>query len=400
MNIIKWLKNEIKEHSKSQYIDKVAEDTGWPKKRVREEMKKASEMGFSYRYYAQKKLWKKTPEQLEKHAEFFARKQTAHKEERERDMADIMKESGMSKAELTQKIREAHFNCGASFYDYKVFRMWEMTDDQMKTFYTKGVFDRLYEKYNSNSEEIKKLASKVRFAKEFSGFINRRCFTNGKNLSWEKFLSDISGLDALFAKPTASSKGQGAEIIRFSDFKDEREIFEYISSKKYMIFEELIKQHHDLAKLSDSSVNTVRVVTIVDKGVCHIVFTMLKMGVDNFVDNLTGGGIVADVDPQTGIIRTNGFNKATEEFEKHPVSGTVIKGFQIPLWEELLDMCKAAAMRLADKNIGLVGWDVAIGEDKIYLVEGNSIPGHELPEMPYVRTKHGRVSEILPFLEE
>lgn len=42
MNIIKWFKNEIKEHSKSQYIDKVAEDTGWPKKRVREEMKKAS----------------------------------------------------------------------------------------------------------------------------------------------------------------------------------------------------------------------------------------------------------------------------------------------------------------------------------------------------------------------
>ena len=46
-------------------------------------------------------------------------------------MAEIMKESGMSKAELTQKIREAHFNCGASFYDYKVFRMWEMTDEQM-----------------------------------------------------------------------------------------------------------------------------------------------------------------------------------------------------------------------------------------------------------------------------
>ena len=386
-------------NNKSKHVQKVMNDTGWSEKKVKEEMKKAAELGFTNSYYANHKLWAKTPEQLKKHAVYWKEKQEYQAKEREKFIAHIMEETGWSKTETVEEIREAYYLCGASIYDYTVFRMWELTDEEKKTMYTKGVFDKLFEKYNTDPVAMQTLVFKGRFAKEFSDLMNRRWFTNGTSMVWgEKFSRKIDGLTEVFAKPTASSKGRGAEKIVFSDFKDEREIYDYMKSKSYTLFEELIKQHSAINAINDSSVNTIRVITLVDNGVCHHLFTSFRIGAGKLVDNFSAGGIVADIDPETGIVRTDAFNRKGERFVEHPISGVTIKDFQIPLWDQVLELTETAALRMAPQGVGIVGWDVAVGEDKVYLVEGNSRPGHELPQLPYVCEKKGVKYVLDPYL--
>ena len=394
------LKGWIDRNSRKKYIQTVMQEAGWSEAKTKEEMKKAEQMGFTYAYYAKRKLWAKTPEQLEKHAEYWKEKQLQQEEEKKQDLAYIMQQTGWSKTEAVEKIRQAYHLCGASLYDYTLFKMWDLTEEQQKTIYTKAVFDQLFEKYNTDPISIQTLVYKGRFAKEFSDLMNRRWFTNGTSLKWENFPRKIAGLNEVFAKPTASTKGKGAEKIVFSDFKDNRELYDYMKSKSYMIFEEVIKQHPAIAAINESSVNTIRVVTIVDNGVCHHVFTSFRIGAGKLVDNFSAGGIVADIDPKTGIVRTAAFNRVGEGFAKHPLSGLDIKGFQIPLWDQVLEMTRTAAMRMAPLGVGIVGWDVAVGEDKVYLVEGNSRPGHELPQLPYVDVKKGVKYVIEPFLTQ
>ena len=56
----------------------------------------------------------------------------------------------------------------------------------------------------------------------------------------------------------------------------------------------------------------------------------------------------------------------------------MFENFQIPRYEEV----KSLAIKATDKLPGLryVGWDIAITEDKVILVEGNGMPGIQISE--------------------
>ena len=60
------------------------------------------------------------------------------------------------------------------------------------------------------------------------------------------------------------------------------------------------------------------------------------------------------------------------QFEAHPLTGTRFIGFQIPLWNQVLDLVRAAARRAyALPQCHWIGWDIAILPDGVALVEGN-----------------------------
>lgn len=53
-------------------------------------------------------------------------------------------------------------------------------------------------------------------------------------------------------------------------------------------------------------------------------------------------------------------------------------GYQIPNWDKVIEGSKRAAEHLP--QIGFIGWDVAITENGIQLIEGNHNPDYELLE--------------------
>lgn len=68
-------------------------------------------------------------------------------------------------------------------------------------------------------------------------------------------------------------------------------------------------------------------------------------------------------------------------YERHPRSGCLLKGYQIPYWDKVMDICREAAHKVP--QMGYIGWDVAITKDGPLFIEANNMPGHDaFPQMP------------------
>ena len=54
-------------------------------------------------------------------------------------------------------------------------------------------------------------------------------------------------------------------------------------------------------------------------------------------------------------------------------------GFEIPLWDAIKQEVTKAAQLISE--VAYIGWDVAILEDSVALIEGNHDPGHDVVQM-------------------
>ena len=86
---------------------------------------------------------------------------------------------------------------------------------------------------------------------------------------------------------------------------------------------------------------------------------------------MAAGNLAASIDLQTGRVDGPGvYSDITKEDELiHPVTKTVIIGFEIPFWEECLEVVKSAALH--NINNRSIGWDVAITDEGPELIEAN-----------------------------
>ena len=89
------------------------------------------------------------------------------------------------------------------------------------------------------------------------------------------------------------------------------------------------------------------------------------------IDNGGAGGFLAAIDEATGKIVTPGKTEFGEVIEVHPDTDIPLVGFQIPKWDELLELVKELPTVLPEQKY--VGWDLALSETRGWvLVEGNS----------------------------
>ena len=144
------------------------------------------------------------------------------------------------------------------------------------------------------------------------------------------------------------------------------------------IVEDKVIQHEAIAALCPTSVNTIRIATLLGDKQEGIVYAFIRIGNGKVMDNVDCGGMAAPVDIETGVIKAVGANKAGEAYEIHPMTGKKIPGTQIPYWEEAKKMC-LEAMQIVPQ-VRFVAWDVAITPDGPVFIEGNSFPSHAVPQ--------------------
>ncbi len=128
------------------------------------------------------------------------------------------------------------------------------------------------------------------------------------------------------------------------------------------IVQEAIHQHPLLDKINSTSVNTVRIITLYENGVCTPLSSVLRMGIDGSrVDNCSSGGIVCGI-TKGGVLKGVAYDAMANAYYCHPqgydFGGTILVGF---------DKCLALAKKLATRFYGvsrLISWDFAIGEDE------------------------------------
>lgn len=206
--------------------------------------------------------------------------------------------------------------------------------------------------------------------------------------------------DGFIVKPRFGTGGFGIEVYR--SCIDEDSIRTYLKNKVdkgEFVLEELISQHPDMASFNPQSVNTVRIMSIVNnQGDVDLLGAIFRMGNGHFVDNYSSGGLIASVDMITGVVDSLGKTKVTikqEGFEFHPCTHQRIKGFQIPFWAETIEMVR----ELAALNSGLrsVGWDIAITNNGPELIEGNRFWDVHLFQVP---GNKGKLEKILPYIDK
>lgn len=135
------------------------------------------------------------------------------------------------------------------------------------------------------------------------------------------------------------------------------------------VAQKLIVQHEILSEIHPSSVNTLRVISLLMNGKVNILSTVLRMGVNgNKVDNASAGGITCGV-LDNGKLKDVAYSADGVRFEKHP-QGYIFSDCVIPNFEKVIHMVETCHEKMG--HFRLVSWDIAIGEDgEPILIEAN-----------------------------
>lgn len=185
-------------------------------------------------------------------------------------------------------------------------------------------------------------------------------------------------------KPSNFYYGIGVHKVSLNDCNtDIRTVFENLlkeaamtherhpSQQQKMVLEELIEQDESLAMLHPSSVNAIRATAVKGAdGNIHLFHPWIKVGVNGtFVASAALDGFDAEIDPETGIVITDGYQESGNVYSVHPNSGITIKGFQIPKWNELLALVDELMAKLPEYRY--IGWDLVLTPKGWCVMEGN-----------------------------
>lgn len=203
------------------------------------------------------------------------------------------------------------------------------------------------------------------------GFIHRR-WLYVPDSTYEQFTDLLSSVDCII-KPADGSLGIGVKKIFRQDASEQtRELYEKCVRAK-MLLEECVKGCKELQAFHPQSLNSIRLVTMAFRGKAVAFGALFRMGIgDMIIDNVHAGGFCTQVNMETGVIESNGLTTSGLLVTKHPDTGLVIKGTQIPHWDEIVDFCLRAAR--VTKNI-ITGWDIVVTDDgQVELIEVNNRP--------------------------
>ncbi len=207
--------------------------------------------------------------------------------------------------------------------------------------------------------------------------------------------------DSIFIKKTlAGSCGSNIfKLFLHQLIRDTEDIEKFYTQiiKSEFLFQETIKQHHELNILNSSCLNTIRFDTFIDsEGVADIISGYIRMSINNScVDNISLGGCQVGIDLRTGKLKKFGYtpirNFGVKVLTEHPVSKIKFEDFNIPYFSQAKELVLKTAICMP--GLRLVGWDVAIGESGPVLVEGNSdydITGNDLVAGGYLANSNFR----------
>lgn len=266
-----------------------------------------------------------------------------------------------------------YFQYGCDFDEYFLYDFEGKTHLMRSQYVTQNRREGWYRKFNREDLHIL-YDDKGRTYESYKKFYRRECFTVRGPEDEQGFYDFLSRHPQFFAKDALGFCGQGVEKRSVQDIGDPAEYFRSLLKRVPVHLEEPIRQGKELAAIHRQSVNTVRMLTVTDRyGNIHIFECCLRMGCgDSVVDNYSAGGMIAVIDPDTGVSIGDGRDKRRRPRATHPDSGVRLRGFRLPDWQGLRAMLEELVKVVPE--VRLYGWDFAWSEDGWILVEINQNP--------------------------
>ncbi len=269
---------------------------------------------------------------------------------------------------------------GAGITDYFQYRFYRRPHRKRREFMVYRQRMWLVRKLN-HREKREIFDQKPLFNQTFSAYL-RRQWLDMNSASYPEFCRFAKDNERFLVKPVRGSHGLGIRVEEVPVSSDLEDLYKKLQAEEVLL-EELIVQHQELAAFNPSSVNTVRVVTLIDEeGQVQFMTANLRLGRGDFyADNFHHDGIAALLDTGSGQVISPAVDKKLKSYSLHPLSGKQISGFTVPCWAEVLALVRQAA--LVVPAVRYVGWDVAVGADsRPRLIEGNAAADPDLSQMP------------------
>jgi hypothetical protein len=260
---------------------------------------------------------------------------------------------------------------GAIVSDYFEYQFWKKTHIERSEYVTMLFSRKIQKLFNKGDKTV--FIDKIKFNKTYSRFRSIKSMDlSTDEFTAEDFVSFVKQCDGkILMKPLMGASGRG--IFKPDVTSDEKAVSLFKEIKTgdvdYMA-EELFIQTGSLHEANPSCLNTVRIFTLFNGKEVYLMCAGVRIGGGKgVVDNIHSGGMVCELEKETGTIIGPGYNLLGEKFVHHPVSGILLPGLVVPNWDKVLKVIREAAM--VSPNIGHTAWDVAVSETDVTLIEAN-----------------------------
>ena len=272
---------------------------------------------------------------------------------------------------------------GADFNDYCTFSFWDKSWEEKDSFITLRRNDQL--RFTMSTPRVYQLfLDKNAFNKRFSRWIKRR-FISTNEASWPEIVDFIGKFDAVIAKPLTDFGGHGViKLVNGTPEYAKRldDLLKAINaSRGGYIIEEVIENTENIKKIAPASLNTIRLVTVIDNcNELHIIASLLRMGNGKAnTDNYHDGGMACEIDLDKCQLKGVAKGMNCVKYEKHPFSGILFDDYPIPEIKRCMEIIREVAF--TEPEARYVGWDFAVTPNGVELLEGNIPPGEDITQL-------------------
>lgn len=228
----------------------------------------------------------------------------------------------------------------------------------------------------NNPEYIHFLENKAEALNLFKDLVSRNWLYTPKS-SFDEFMAFVKKTPVFIAKPVGGQEGEGIEkhFTNEASEEDLKTLFNHLVEGD-MLIEECIKAHDDIY-LGTTALSTFRIYTMIDpKGEVHILKAKYRVGTGDAITDTANGCIAYPISIKYGVIEGPGINEVlySKNYFYHPGCDKLVVGMKIPMWDRVLEVVTKAAKTIP--QVRYVGWDIAITNNSIEIIEGNHNPYH------------------------
>ena len=311
-------------------------------------------------------------------------------------MAWVTRNRKGSRASLVLDSIRAVFTNNTSILDFFYFKFFDKEKSERASYAGTGFMYEYQLKMNPpRSRPI--LENKIKFIEAYGKFIKRAVYTltqMEENPSLGDYILN-SNVGKVVLKGSMGQVGAEVKVVSTKGLNADK-LLNLMKDGGFDMVEEFVIQHESLRSLSNSGLNTLRLISQINsEGNVEWLGARLRITINSEVDNMAAGNIAAPVDIVSGkVIGPGVYSDITKSpLTVHPLSNLPIVGFQVPHWEQVLTMVEEAAL-LHPQNRS-IGWDVAIWDNGTELIEGNHNWCKLLWQLP---VRKGLKSELERFL--
>lgn len=309
--------------------------------------------------------------------------------------ARLSKETKKNRIKIVVDMIWCSLKYGAMFTEYDDLNFIYRTAKNRATFITTFFNFKLYDKINDKRYRDD-FHNKIRFLNKFSCIINRE-WLDISNSNDEQIASFLAKHKKVVFKSSYGDSGKEVKIVSFSENADAEAFKQIASRNSFDMVEECLQNHERLAFFNETSLNTIRIVTVNTQKKADILFAGLRIGAKgSLIDNISQGGAVARIDLDSGKIDSCFYTKRSSKATEDIVADAI--GYQLPCWQEIKNLALKAS-GVVDR-MGIVAWDICVTPDGPEIIEGNESFGSVIMQLYYDCTQEGLKPKLLEIIQE